>query len=166
MTKSLNTLWLAVGLVALWLGVTPNPAGPVASRAAATAPAVEVRGAPPDDVNLQELKVRKHPAQSSLATPTRNPFRFGKTRALEAPPPAVPVTAPAPEISREPSFTLAGIATEGQTRTAIISGEGQLYLVKQGGSVSDRFRVVAVESDAVTLVDPNGVQTRLVLAGK
>ena len=38
-------------------------------------------------------------------------------------------------------------------RTAIISGEGQLYMVKEGEAVTPRYRVAKISADVVELVD-------------
>jgi hypothetical protein len=55
---------------------------------------------------------------------------------------------------------LSGIAedvtAEGVSRTAIISGFGQLFLVKEGDSVTDRYRVAKISSDVVELSDLTG----------
>ena len=52
---------------------------------------------------------------------------------------------------------LAGIAEdegpEGPLRTAIISGEGQLYIVKEGDEVTARYRVGKISADVVELID-------------
>jgi hypothetical protein len=52
---------------------------------------------------------------------------------------------------------LSGIAEDempdGVVRTAIISGLGQLFLVKEGDSFADRYRVLRVSSDVVELTD-------------
>jgi hypothetical protein len=58
----------------------------------------------------------------------------------------------------QPSLKLAGIAEDpgpdGTTqRTAIISGEGQLFMVKEGENVTPRYRVVKVSADVVELLD-------------
>jgi hypothetical protein len=75
--------------------------------------------------------------------------------------PPVPLT-PAP-----PTFTLSGIAErntpEGRKRTAIISGDGQLYLVGEGERVAGRYTVVTIDADAVLMRDQVGSELRLVL---
>jgi hypothetical protein len=73
----------------------------------------------------------------------------------------------APPGPAQPSLILSGIAESriprGTRRTAIISGGGQLYLVTEGDMVAGRYRVVTVDSDAVTLRDDNGTDIRLSL---
>jgi hypothetical protein len=105
------------------------------------------------------------------AQPRRNLFTF---RATAAPAthdarsaPSSTIEAPAPRTS-EPALKLAGIAeddgADGPDRTAIISGEGQLFMVKEGDSVAGRYRVARISSDAVELTDVNaGIVRRLVM---
>jgi hypothetical protein len=167
MTKStLNNLWLAAGgLLATWLAVFPNTATPIASNHGGASPAAAVHTTRVDDMSVPDTKVRSRAGNVPFRPSTRNPFRFGKVvvsgrphSSAVAPGVAAPETlAPPP-----PSFALAGIATEGPTRTAIISGGGQLYLVKEGETVAERYRVVKIESDAATLRDEAGTETRLV----
>ena len=119
---------------------------------------------------LQETALRDRAVNAPLRPSTRNPFRFAKRISPEAPrpsalvPSAVPST-PAPP--PPPSLSLSGIADrktpEGRKRTAIISGEGQVYLAAEGDSVAGRYHVVTVDSDAVTLRDDDGTETRLIL---
>ena len=63
----------------------------------------------------------------------------------------------APPVPTLPSLKLAGIAedteADGPRRTAIISGEGQLYMVKEGDAVTPRYRVTRISADVVELVD-------------
>jgi len=86
--------------------------------------------------------------------PSRNLFAFRAAAARRLPAPA-PAPAPMPALSEalpqalaQPAFKLAGIAEDagpdGPVRTAIISGEGQLFMVKEGESVTSRYRVVKI----------------------
>ena len=171
MTKpTLKTLLAGGGLVATWLAVTPSDT--TAPKAGVTT----VERARPggallaDDLAAEEAKLRRHdnlPPRPS----TRNPFRFGakQTAATLSHPgtaaaPLAPTEAAQPA---QPSLSLSGIAErktpQGPVRTAIISGEGQLYLVTEGEMVAGRYRVMTVESDAVTLGDERGAEIRLVM---
>jgi hypothetical protein len=91
---------------------------------------------------------------------SRNPFSFD-TRPPEpivssfSPPPVVE-TRPREE---RPLFTLIGMAEEGETRTAIISGLDQLFLVKVGDMVTGRYQVAAIGTEAVELTDLSGGTT-------
>src|SRR5207244_1575600 len=88
----------------------------------------------------------------------RDLFKFAAARrpapraAIEEPPPPPPVRRPAP-----PVLKLSGIAEDetpsGPVRTAILSGLGQLFLVKEGENVTARFRVVKISADVVELAD-------------
>ena len=48
---------------------------------------------------------------------------------------------------------LSGIAQKAGKRTAIISGDGQVYLVGEGDSVAGRYTVVTIDPEAVLLRD-------------
>jgi hypothetical protein len=179
MRPTLKTLWYAGGtVIATWLAVMPRSAPPATSMAP-RADRSAVRPVTLDDLNAEEAKLRQHIAAVPLGPSTRNPFRFAKA-VDAAPQPGNPAAAssaaslptgttlPAGPIApAQPSFSLSGVAErqtpQGRVRTAIISGGGQLYLVTEGESVAGRYRVVTIDSDAVTLREENGVETRLVL---
>jgi hypothetical protein len=61
---------------------------------------------------------------------------------------------------------LSGVAEkrtpQGTRRTAVISGEGQLYLVGVGERVAGRYTVVSIDPEAVILRDASGAELRLV----
>ncbi|MPZ19230.1 MAG: hypothetical protein GEV06_15150 [Luteitalea sp.] len=92
----------------------------------------------------------------------RNPFHFAQR---EPPPAARPEPGPAalpPAPKATPAaktlqLRLIGVAekvtSEGVERTAIISGVGQLFMVKAGDSVTARYVVTTVGADAVELRD-------------
>jgi hypothetical protein len=100
----------------------------------------------------------------------RNLFTF-RTRTADHPravpdirvvPPAG-TEAPLPR-NNEPALKLAGMAetagADGPDRIAIISGDGQLFMVKKGDPVTARYRVVAISADAVELADVEANTTR------
>jgi hypothetical protein len=131
---------------------------------------IDLRG-----IELTKEIARLHDRLRPTTPPTerrRNLFTF---RAAPSPRPLttdLPSSAPAidnmPAPSTEPALKLAGIAedegADGAERTAFISGEGQLFMVKQGDAVTGRYRVIRISSDAVELSDVNaGVIRRLVL---
>ena len=105
--------------------------------------------------------------------PSRNLFSYAPRQARSAPPPppaSSPALTEAPAVVRPatPALSLSGIAEDttpdGVVRTAIISGSGQLYLVKEGESVTTRFRVTRISSDVVELSDlTDGTILRLAL---
>jgi hypothetical protein len=172
MTKStLKILLAGGGLVATWLAVTPNDttapkAGPTSVDRARSGGALLA-----DDLAAQEAKLRQHNGNGNMLPrpSTRNPFRFGAKQSAVS---SYPAAAAAPVAPIEPpqparlSLSLSGIAErktpEGSIRTAIISGEGQLYLVTEGEMVAGRYLVKTIDSDAVTL-DERGAEIRLVM---
>jgi hypothetical protein len=92
--------------------------------------------------------------------PGRNLFSFGavKPRPVSPPPTARPALTEASIVKPPlPPLKLSGIAEDttpdGIVRTAIISGLGQLFLVKEGERIADRYRVVKVAAEAAELTD-------------
>ena len=169
MTKStFKVLWLGGGgLLATWFAVTPSDTPGKAKITVAERPAA-IHEVTADNLIAQEVRLREHGGSVPLGSSTRNPFRFGSKQAIDAPQPsaatpaAVAQAAPPPV---QPSLSLSGIAErktpQGAKRTAIISGDGQLYLVTEGEMVAGRYRVITVDSDAVTLRDDAGTELRL-----
>lgn len=152
-----------VALVGVWwVGAAPPQSEPVPmTRATAPPTPVERLAA---EMQLRTDRLRDHGRLAPTPTTSRNPFRFAgegtpSARArTSAPVPAVPATPP------EPELRLIGVA-ENQTgdaieRTAIISGVGQLFLVKPGESVTSRYTVGAIGADAVELRDTGTGQPR------
>ena len=172
MTKpTLKTLLAGGGLVATWFAVTPSDT--TAPKAGAT---IVDRARPggallADDLAAEEAKLRRHDGNLPPRPSTRNPFRFSAKQPAATsshPGQAAEALAPTePAQPAQPSLSLSGIAErktpQGLVRTAIISGEGQLYLVTEGEMVAGRYRVMTVDSDAVTLGDERGANIRLVM---
>jgi hypothetical protein len=172
MTKStLNALWLGGGgLLATWLAVAPSDTAPGKSRVAVAERPVVFHELTADNLVAQEARLRDHAGMVQLRSSTRNPFRFGSRKPAGTMPErgsAAPVVPAAPPAPAQPSLSLSGIAErktpQGNKRTAIISGDGQLYLVTEGEMVAGRYHVVSVDSDAVTLRDDSGTEIRLSL---
>ena len=171
MTKStFKVLWLGGGgLLATWFAVTPSDTPGKARITVAEHPAA-IHEVTADNLLAQEARLREHAGGVPLDSSTRNPFLFGSKKAADASQPsgATPAAvAPAAPPPVQPSLNLAGMAErqtpQGVKRTAIISGDGQLYLVTEGEMVAGRYRVITVDSDAVTLRDEGGTELRLVL---
>src|SRR5262245_31284855 len=115
---------------------------------------------PPPPVDAQGAELAKEIARLHErlrptvppAQPGRNLFTFRSRPAPVAaplpPPPSdpLPVTA-APAPPRFP-FKLVGIAEDesddGPVRTAILSGDGQVIMVKEGELIADRYRVMTI----------------------
>jgi hypothetical protein len=113
---------------------------------------------------LQSEVSRLHDRIGPTASPagSRDLFRFS-ARTPRRPLGAVPNRAPmaeadvAPPVAPRPSLKLIGIAedasADGIVRTAIVSGPGDVYLVKAGDTVAGQYRVEQVSTDAVQLTN-------------
>ncbi len=117
------------------------------------------------EVEQQAVRLRERLAQAPTpdAQP-RNPFAFGQPRAARpravtaaVADPAV-VTSETPAVVPVPPLVLMGIAEEpsfeGIHRTAVIGGAGdELYIVMEGQSFADRYKVKTIGLDAIELED-------------
>jgi hypothetical protein len=153
-----TTIVLAGAAIGAWLAGAATSNHRIPARPISQPPAIEARGAELAN-EIARLQERLRPT-STPRQPGRNLFTFraGTPREPQpafAPPPALPEAAPlTPAL---PSLKLAGIAEDTEAdvpiRTAIISGEGQLYMVKEGEAVTPRYRVAKISADVVELVD-------------
>lgn len=172
-------LGLLAVLVAVWvssatLRFASAPAPPPLVAAKATRPsqsARPTRSAPPRDVTTfdlnqaaERLRARVIGAPPAHAT-SRNPFEFGPlpTPHIAAAPAVAPATAvapPPPPGPLPPPFALTGIAEQKNgdalERTAILTGNNQIYFAKRGDRVIGRYEVTAVGSDAIELREIDG----------
>lgn len=153
----MRRLWLAAGIMAIGAACQEAPAGRPVRPAAAPAPAAAAEG----------LDVRQ-PGRTAAPAPTaeRNPFRFGDGSGGDGgsggdiagpplPPPDGLPELPLP-LAQSP-LRLLGIATEaGGVRTAMIRIGADLVLAREGETLVNRYRVVQVAEDAVTLTDAVG----------
>ena len=174
MTRAtLKTLWLAGGgVVATWLAVTPNQGvqPPAAAAAAARDSGRATTQPTADELNQQASRLIERSRAVQFRPSERNPFQFASPRARAMPNAPVPnaqlpaavAAPPAP-----PLLSLAGIAedqtVDGPRRTAIISGAGELYLVREGDSLAGGFTVKSIEADTVVLHDQSGAELRIFL---
>jgi hypothetical protein len=166
--KRTATIVVVCAVLAAWLAgaSTSNRALP---PPIATAPhPIEARGAELAG-EIARLRERLRPT-ASPRQPARNLFAFRSTRPGPVVAPAVIETgsaiADAPAVPAAP-FKLAGIAEDdgpdGPERTAIISGTGQLFMVKEGDDLTSRYRVTRISADVVELTDlTDGTIRRLV----
>jgi hypothetical protein len=172
--KRAATIVVVGGALAAWLAsaATSNreiPPAPIARQAP-----IEVRGAELAD-EIARLRERLRPS-ATPQTPARNLFAFRSGAARSAP--VAPAPAPVPglffpvppvAVASDHGFKLSGLAEDAgpdgvAMRTAIISTPTQLYLVKEGDAVTERYRVAKISADAVELSDVNGgAPLRLVL---
>jgi hypothetical protein len=172
--NTLKALAAGGGVAATWFAVGPTHGSPsvsVASSVQRPAAAVEITA---EDLNTQATKLREH-LNGQLSPSKRNPFRFGSAKSVAshvgnsagARSSATAVASATPVAPPPPNYTLAGIAErnapEGRKRTAVISGEGQLYLVTEGQVVGGRYTVVRIDAEAVLLRDQTGTDLTLAL---
>ena len=138
-----------------------------ASTSGVRAPIVSVPPARPTALDrssavLQSEVARLHERIGPTVGPSRSRdlFRFN-VRAPQRPAPssrpAAAVEPAAPVVALRPALKLIGIAEDtsesGVVRTAIVSGPGELFLVKAGELIAGRFHVDQVSADAVLLTD-------------
>jgi hypothetical protein len=164
---------IVLGALAAWIAAAATsgvrdvrPVGPFAP------PAIDTSGAA-----LAAEIARLHDHLRPTASPRlgRDLFQFAArpqlapTAALPAPAELVPP--PAPAAPAAPALTLIGVAQDavaaGTVRTAIISTQGQLFLVKEGEEVTSagsRYRVTRISVDSADLTA--GDETTLHLALK
>jgi hypothetical protein len=149
----------AGGAVAVWIAAAAT------SNTRTVAPIVPVKTNVIDKsgaelaVEVQRLHERLRPSDTPLQS--RDLFRYaakpvvssGSTAAATfvAPPPEPPPAATVAPLKLE------GLAEDhgdqGAVRTAIISGFGDIFLVKEGENVTLRYRVAKISADAVELTD-------------
>ena len=169
MTRTtLKALWVGGGgILATWLAVSPKHDVPATQQPAAVRQPASANGPTAEDLNAQAIRLRERTAAVNLRPSKRNPFRYSAPKAPQrsalvaaaqplVPPPAVP---PPPSIV----LKLSGVAQKAGKRTAIIAGEGQIYLVAEGDSVAGRYTVIKIDPEAVLLRDDGGVEQRLIL---
>jgi hypothetical protein len=163
--KRTATIVLAGGALVAWLAgaATSNREMP-APLALRSAP-IEARGAELAS-QIARLHDRLRPSATPLQ-PGRNLFAFHAAPVAPvaaAPPAPAIVAALAPSAPAQPALKLAGIAEDpgpdGPVRLAIISGQGQLFMVKEGEAVTSRYRIVKIGADVVELADVGDGTTR------
>jgi hypothetical protein len=125
--------------------------------------AMELRGAELA-AEVARLRARLRPPDQPQE-PARNLFQFGARAARTVPAaPVVPVEPPAAHAPPPPPpFTLIGFASEGAVRTAIISGSGDLFLAREGDSITSQYRVIRIDADGVELGALDGRTVTLTL---
>jgi hypothetical protein len=162
---------VVVGAVLLaWLAAAATSKHSIPPPVVAPPPPIDARGAELAG-EIARLRDRLRPTIVP-SQPRRNLFTFkAAARPTAATAGVSPTPAPAIEAAArmaEPPLKLSGIAEDpgpdGPDRTAIISGQGQLFMVKQGDQVTERYRVARIATDAVELTDVDaGTTRRLVL---
>lgn len=159
--KRTATIAVVGGALAAWLAgaATSNRSVP---PPIVTQPApIESRGAALAN-EIARLHERLRPS-ATPHQPARNLFVFHTAAPRPAAPPVPPKpalteAAPLAPVLPQPSLKLAGIAEDpgpddATVRTAIITGEGQLFMVKEGENVTPRYQVIKISADVVELLD-------------
>ena len=157
--KRAATIVVVGGALLAWLAGAATSNRAIEPAPLLSVPAIDSRGEA-----LEKEIARLHERLRPSVTPNqtgRNLFSFRSARVREMPPPAVAphaalVEAPPLPVPL-PALKLAGVAedpgADGPARTAIITGEGQLFTVKEGENVTARYRVVKISADVVELLD-------------
>jgi hypothetical protein len=158
--KRTATIGVVGGALAAWLASAATSSRSIPPPIVVRTPSIDLSGAELAD-EIARLHERLRPT-TTPNQPGRNLFSFRAGRARTAAPEAVaPPSAPPAIIEAPrpalPPLKLAGIAEDegpdGPIRTAIISGDGQLFMVKEGDAVTLRYRVAKISSDVVELTD-------------
>ncbi len=163
--KRIVTIGVLCGAVAVWMAAAAtSDQHPIAPSPDPTARAVEASG---EALASEIARLRERLRPSVVPLQTRDVFRYVASPSSVPPSSPRPDAPPAHEAPEAPPLRLIGIAEDGVdggiVRTAIVSGYGQVFLVKDGEALTDRFRVSTVRADAVELVDATD-QTTLRLA--
>src|SRR4051794_17465378 len=159
--KRTTTIAVVGAVLIAWLAGAMTSNHTIPSVTIAPPSPIEKRGAELAS-EIERLHERLAPG-ATPRSPSRNLFAF---QAAARPAPALPppVAAPRPALSElapapmaQPSLKLSGVAeddgAEGPVRIAFISGEGQLFMVKEGENVTPRYRVAKISADVVELTD-------------
>ena len=160
--KRTTTIAVVGAALAAWLAGAATSNHVIPSVAVHRPEGIEQRGAALA-VEIERLHERLAPS-AAPRTPGRNLFTFHAPAAKPMPAPVAPAAAPRPALSEFvpaplslPPLKLAGIAedagADGPVRIAFISGEGQLFMVKEGDTVTPRYRVAKISADVIELTD-------------
>jgi len=158
--KRTATIGVVGGALAAWLASAATSNRPLPPPSITRTPPIDLRGAELAD-EIARLRERLRPT-TTPNQPGRNLFTFRAARSRPAAAAAEPAHAAA--ITEAPvarpalsPLKLAGIAEDpgpdGPIRTAIISGDGQLFMVKEGDAVTLRYRVAKISTEVVELTD-------------
>lgn len=159
--KRIATLLTAGAVLAAMIaGATTSGvrrAAPVAIAPNTTA--IELQGAELA-AEVARLRARLRPTDQPQE-PARNLFQFNAPTGRSSAQPlftesAVPVAAVPPP---PPPLSLIGFAAEGATRTAIVSGFGDLFLVREGDQIGAQYRVARIDADGVVVTNTSDETT-------
>ena len=149
---------VGAGLLAAWFAAAngSRPAAPPLPPVSA-APDAQLR----EVQQLLEQTNQLHGAVATMTAPRpqiRNLFQFGTSTPADREAAAgAGRQAPAAVAPAQPALDLEGIADDGKGGlTAIIGGEGRLFLARPGDQVTSRYRVRAIGQGTVELEDLTG----------
>jgi hypothetical protein len=166
--KRVATIVTTGGGLAAWLVGATTSNHIAAPPPDTTRPPIERRGA---ELATEIGRFHDHlPPTAAPRQPGRNLFKFHEAPAAHAPA-AAAQPAPLPEIPAPPPLPpmrLIGISEDpgsnGPERKAIITGDGQLFIAKEGDTVMTRYKVTKISADVVELTDiDDGTVRRLAL---
>ena len=172
MTRTtLKALWFGGGsILATWLAVSPEPAVPSASQTSAVQQPASASQPGAEQLSAQAVRLRERSASVTLRPSTRNPFQYSSKKLAEDPGAAqdndvqaAAIDAATPAAPSRPALTLSGVARTAGKRTAIITIDGQIYLVSDGATFAGGYTVVKVDPETVLIRDASGAEQRLVL---
>jgi hypothetical protein len=150
-----------------WLAGAATPRRAIPPPIVTPPQAIDARGLELTN-EVARLRDRLRPT-AVPSQPRRNLFTFRESTGPSRAAPSVPLVQPAAIESAvahpaDVPLKLAGIAEDsgpdGPDRTAIISGQGQLFMVKEGEQVTARYLVAKIAADAVELTDVEAGTTR------
>ena len=167
--KRAATIVTTGGGLAAWLVGATTSNHPVAHAPIVDRAPIERRGA---ELETEMSRFREHMRPSAMPRqPARNLFKFRASQphaapAVAAAPAPAPENVPAPPLL--PPMRLVGVAedpgADGPLRSAFISGDGQLFIAKEGDIVMLRYKVTKISADVVELTDTaDGTVRRLAL---
>jgi hypothetical protein len=166
--KRTTIIFVVCAAAAAWFSAAMTPSGPPPAIVLTPPAPVDVSGAALA-AEISRLHERLRP-DTAPRDRTRNLFAF-RAAPRSGPagriPPAAPEGLAAIAPAALPPLTLAGLAEDagpdGPIRTAVVSGDGQVSLVKEGETFSVRgvtYRVTTISANSVELVDVSGGQSR------
>src|SRR4051794_24739283 len=157
--KRTTTMVVVGGALIAWLAGAATSNHPILDVPVVQQTSIEKRGAELA-IEIERLHERLTPA-AAPRTPSRNLFSFHAAGIRPQTAPAAP--APRAALSEMPAplalppLKLSGIAEDsgpdGPVRMAFIAGGGELFMVKEGDTVTPRYRVAKISADVVELTD-------------
>ena len=165
--KRTTTIAAVGGALIAWLAGAATSNHTIPPVAVVHQTTIEKRGAELA-IEIERLHERLAPV-AAPSSPGRNLFSFRAAAArpsapLPLPPPRAALTEIRPAPFALPPLRLSGIAedvgADGAVRIAFISGDGQLFMVKEGETVTPRYRVAKISADVVELTDVIDSTTR------